>query len=320
MEIRGSNVLVTGGAGFVGSNLVDRLIREGAGKIIIIDNFVRGSIDNLKWALNNGDIEVIRADISDSGLVLNYMQGIDYVFHEAALRITQCAQMPREAFKTLFEGTFNVLEAASKMKVKKIIAASSASVYGEPSYLPIDEKHPFNNYTLYGAGKISTEFILRAFFDMQKLDYVALRYFNLYGPRMDIFGVYTEVIIKWLDCIDNNTAPIIHGYGKASMDFVYVDDAVESNILALKSSISDEVFNIGSGREISLNELLSIILKLKNSNLKPEYHAQRKVNPVKRRCSDTKKAKEMLGFEARVPIEEGIQRLIDWRESVKSKR
>lgn len=311
--------MITGGAGFVGSHISDRMIREGADKIVIIDNFVRGSKDNLAWALKNGNVKIIDGDISDENLVNQTMQNIDYVFHEAALRITQCAQTPRGAFKTLFEGTFNVLEAALKMKVKKIIAASSASVYGEPSYLPIDEKHPFNNYTLYGAGKIATEYLLRAFFEMHKLDYVALRYFNIYGPRMDIFGVYTEVMIKWLDCIDNNTQPIIHGDGKASMDFVYVDDIIDANILALKSDATDEVLNIGTGREVSLNELLSVILKITGSKLKPEFHPLRKVNPVKRRRADIKKAKDILGFEPNVPIEEGIKRLIDWRKEVKKR-
>jgi UDP-glucose 4-epimerase len=317
-NIKGSKILVTGGAGLVGSHIVDRLIKEGAGQIIVVDNFVRGSMDNLEWALKNGNVKVVRADISDVGRLDELMTGIDYVFHEAALRITQCAQMPREAFRTLFEGTFNVLEAASKFKVKKIIAASSASVYGEPSYLPIDEKHPFNNYTLYGSGKIATEFLLRSFFDMEKLDYIALRYFNIYGPRMDIFGVYTEVMIKWLDCIDEGVAPIIHGDGTASMDFVYIDDIVEANILALKSSATDNIFNIGTGQEVSLNELLSIILKVTGSNLKPQFQPVRKVNPVKRRRAEIKKAGAILRFFPKVSIEEGISRLVEWRKAVRA--
>lgn len=316
MDLTKSKILITGGAGFVGSHIADRLIKEGAGQIVVIDNFARGSMDNLQWAIEHGNVAVIKGDVSDGRLVDSAMQGVDYIFHKAALRITECAQKPREAFKTLFEGTYNVLEYAVKAKVKKIILASSASVYGEPNYLPIDERHAFNNYTLYGAGKITGEYLLRAFFDMYRLNYLTLRYFNIYGPRMDIFGVYTEVLIKWLDCIDSHKAPVIYGDGTAAMDFVYIDDVVEANIQALKSDITNQVFNVGTGREVSLNELLSIILAVTGSNVKPEYRPARTVNPVKKRRADTKKAKEILGFQANVPLEEGIRKLIDWRKNI----
>lgn len=318
-DLRNSKVLITGGAGFVGSHIADRLIKEGVKQVVIVDNFIRGSKDNLKWAQKNGDVKVVYGDISDEMLINNLMQDIDYVFHESALRITQCAELPREAFKTLFEGTYNIAEAAAKMEVKKVVAASSASVYGEPNYLPIDECHPFNNYTFYGAGKIATEHFLRAFYDMCKLNYAALRYFNVYGPRMDAFGVYTEVMIKWLESITSGRPPVIHGDGSSSMDFIYIDDVVEANILAMKSDATDQVFNIGTGKETSLKELLSIMLKIIGSDLKPEFQPLRKINPVKRRCACTKKSSEALGFKAKVGLEEGMKKLVEWYKEIKRK-
>jgi len=315
---------VTGGAGFVGSHITDFLIKEGAEKIIVLDNFIRGSKENLSWALKNGNIEIIEGGIRDKNLLARAFEGIDYVYHQAALRITQCAEYPREGFDVLFAGTFNVLEAAVKAKVRKVISASSASVYGEPSYLPMDENHPFNNSTLYGAGKIATEQFHRAFYDMYGLDYVCLRYFNVYGPnvygpRMDVFGVYTEVMIKWLDKIDKGEAPLIFGDGKTSMDFIYIKDVARANILALKKDVTNEVFNIGSSTESSLNELAQILLKLRSSSLKVEYKAPRKVNPVSRRRAGINKAKKILGFSPGTSLEEGLRELIDWHSEVKQK-
>src|SRR5882762_6950221 len=199
--------LVTGGAGFVGSTIVDQLLAAGASEVRIVDNFVRGSRRNLAWALEHGGVNLIEGDIRDTALINRATDGVNYVFHQAALRITRCAEAPREAVEVLIDGTLNVLEAAVRHKVKKVVAASSASVYGEPSYLPIDESHPFNNRTMYGAAKIANEQILRAYAEMYGLQYIMLRYFNAYGPRMDIYGVYTEVLARWLDRIDSGQAP-----------------------------------------------------------------------------------------------------------------
>jgi UDP-glucose 4-epimerase len=231
-RLEGTRCLVTGGAGFIGSTIVDQLQLAGAAEVVVLDNFVRGSMTNLASARDRGAVKVIKGDICDAALVDDLTAGIDFVFHKAALRITRCAEAPREAVDVLINGTLNVLESAVRHKVKKVVAASSASVYGEPSYLPMDENHPFNNRTLYGAGKIAGEQMLRAYYTMYGLPYVAFRYFNVYGPRMDITGVYTEVLIRWLDAIEANQPPLIFGDGTQSMDFVFVGDVARANVLA----------------------------------------------------------------------------------------
>jgi UDP-glucose 4-epimerase len=315
--IAGKSFLVTGGAGFIGSAIVDQLLDAGAAEIRVIDNFVRGSRENLASSIRSGKVEIIEGDIRDAAVVDRTIEGVDYVFHQAALRITRCAEAPREAVDVLIGGSLNVLESAVRHRVKKIVAASSASVYGDPSYLPMDEAHPFNNRTMYGAGKIAMEQILRAYWTSFGLPYVAFRYFNAYGPRMDIAGVYTEVMIRWLDAIEANQPPLIFGDGKQSMDFVYVADIARANLLALQSDLSDEVFNVGTGVQTSLNELCDLLLRLTGSSLKPEYREPRKVNNVQTRRSATEKAEKMLQFKAGVSLEQGLQELIDWRRSVK---
>jgi UDP-glucose 4-epimerase len=315
--IAGKSFLVTGGAGFIGSAIVDQLLDAGAAEIRVIDNFVRGSRENLASSIRSGKVEIIEGDIRDAAVVDRTIEGVDYVFHQAALRITRCAEAPREAVDVLIGGSLNVLESAVRHRVKKLVAASSASVYGDPSYLPMDEAHPFNNRTMYGAGKIAMEQILRAYWTSFGLPYVAFRYFNAYGPRMDIAGVYTEVMIRWLDAIEANQPPLIFGDGKQSMDFVYVADIARANLLALQSDLSDEVFNVGTGVQTSLNELCDLLLRLTGSSLKPEYREPRKVNNVQTRRSATEKAEKMLQFKARVSLEQGLQELIDWRRSVK---
>lgn len=289
-------------------------MRLGAGEVIALDNMVRGNRDNFAQALSMGRAQLVEGDVRDKALVDRLVSGCDYVFHEAALRITACAHDPREAHEVMFDGTFNVIEASVKHKVKKLIAASSASVYGEPGKLPIDEDHPFNNRTLYGAAKIASEQVLRSFHEMSGLPYVALRYFNLYGPRMDMTGVYTEVMIRWLDTIDQGNPPVIFGTGNQTMDFVYISDCVAANILALQSDVEDEVFNVATGVETSLNDLCRIMTeKAGRPDLRPEYREERKVNPVQRRRGGTAKAGAVLGFSSRVDIAEGLQHLIDWR-------
>lgn len=314
MEIANSRILVTGGAGFVGSHIADALLKEGANEVIALDNMVRGNLQNIEKASQNQHFRFVEGDIRDLALVDKLTEGCDYVFHEAALRITACAADPRTAHDVMFTGTFNVLEAAVKHNIKKVVAASSASVYGQPSYLPIDENHPFNNRTLYGGAKVASEQVLRSFNDMYGLPYVALRYFNLYGPRMDMTGVYTEVMVRWMDRIDQGQPPLIFGDGKASMDFVYIEDCVRANLMALKSDVSDEVFNVATGIETSLNELCQIMLtQAGRTDLQPEYREERKVNPVNRRLGGTEKARQLLGFEAQYTLAEGLSRLLQWR-------
>jgi len=314
-QIRGARFLVTGGAGFVGSTIVDHLLAAGAAEIRVIDNFVRGTWSNLAEAQKSGRVEVVEGDIGDVKLVNRMTEGVDYVFHEAALRITRCAESPRDGVEVLMVGTLNVLEACVTHKVKKIVAASSASVYGDPSYLPIDEAHPFNNRTLYGAGKIAEEQLLRAFYTSYGLPYVAFRYFNVYGPRMDLTGVYTEVLIRWLDAIEAGMPPQIFGDGCQSMDFVYIEDVARANLMALESEVTDEAFNVGTGVQTSLNQLCEMLLHLTGSPLKPVHREARRLGDAQARRACTTKAERMLGFRSQVDLENGLRKLIEWRHA-----
>jgi UDP-glucose 4-epimerase len=317
--IEGATVLVTGGAGLVGSHVVDRLIDEGAGEIRVLDNLVRGRMANLAAAQARRKIQFIHGDVRDPAAVRSAVAGCDYVFHQAAIRITLCAERPRECMDVLVTGTFNVFEAAVAEKVRKVVYASSASVYGAAEVFPTDEKHhPFGNRTLYGAAKLMNEGIARHFHDMDGLPSVGLRYFNVYGPRMDVTGAYTEVFIRWLDCAEAGTRPQIHGDGSATMDFVYVGDVARANILALKSDRSDDVYNVASGTETSLLQLWRAVQQVTGAyHLEPEFHPPRKVNPVPRRLADTRRAREEIGFEARTPLTEGLRELAAWRETVR---
>jgi len=313
MNLASKRVLITGGAGLIGSHIADLLVERGAGEIVVLDNFVRGRLENLALADKSGKLRLIRGDIRDREMVARAMEGIDVLFHQAAIRITQCAEEPRLAMDVLVNGTFNVLEAAVANKVEKVVAASSASVYGLADDFPTTEKHhPYNNQTLYGAAKVFNEGLLRSFASMYGLKYVALRYFNVYGPRMDIFGVYTEVLIRWMDRIAEGKPPLIFGDGSQTMDFVYVEDIARANVLAAESDATDAVFNVASGVETSLNELAAALLRIMNSNLAVEYGPERKVNPVPRRLADTTAAANSIGFRASISLEEGLGRLVDW--------
>jgi len=309
-------VLITGGAGLIGSHIADLLVAEGNPEIIILDNFTRGRRENIASAMTKGRVRVVEGDIRDRELLREVMQGVDLLFHQAAIRITHCAEDPRLALEVLADGTFNVLEAAVQAKVKRVVAASSASVYGLAEELPTTEKHhPYNNRTLYGAAKVFNEGLLRSFNDMYGLDYVALRYFNVYGPRMDIYGAYTEVLIRWMERIAAGQPPLVLGDGNQTMDFVFVEDIARANILAAKSDVTDEVFNVASGTETSLNDLAFALLRVMGSSLKPEYGPARKVNAVSRRLAETNNARNKIGFEAQISLEEGLRRLVAWWQS-----
>jgi len=308
-----NRVLITGGAGLVGSHIADLLVCNGVGEVVVVDNFVRGRRESLAWALAYGPVTIMEGDIRDRKMVAEVMQGVDLVFHQAAIRITQCAEEPRLALEVLVDGTFNVLEAAVKSGVKKVIAASSASVYGLAEDFPTPERHhPDNNRTIYGAAKTFNEGLLRSFHNMYGLDYVALRYFNVYGPRMDIHGAYTEVLIRWIERIAAGETPVIFGDGGQTMDFVYVEDVARANILAAEADVADEVFNVASGKETSLNDLADTLLKVMGSELRPEYGPERQVNPVPRRLADVSKARQLLGFETSISLEDGLRRLVTW--------
>jgi nucleoside-diphosphate-sugar epimerase len=305
--------LITGGAGLVGSHIVDQLTENGVAEIIVLDNFVRGRRENLATPLYRKAITLIEGDMRDRPLLEKIMPGVDVVFHQAAIRITQCAEEPRLALEVLVDGTFNVLEAAVKAGVKRLVAASSASVYGLAEEFPTTERHhPYNNCTFYGAAKTFNEGLLRSLHDMYGLSYVALRYFNAYGPRMDIYGAYTEVLIRWMERIAASQSPLIFGDGAQTMDFIYVEDIARANILAAQADVTDEVFNIASGVETSLKDLAYVLLKVMGSDLKPEFGPERKVNSVPRRLANTRKAEQMLGFRAQVSLDEGLRRLVKW--------
>lgn len=316
--MQNKRILITGGAGLVGSHIADLLVKEGVSEIIVLDNFTRGCRDNLASTQANGPLVIVDGDIRDRQLLTDIMQDVDIVFHQAAIRITQCAEEPRLALDVLADGTFNVLEAAVKAGVKKIVAASSASIYGMAENFPTTESHhPYNNRTLYGAAKTFNEGLFRSFYEMYGLNYLGLRYFNVYGPRMDIYGVYTEVLIRWMERIIAGQPPLIFGNGEQTMDFVYIEDIARANILAAKADITDQVFNIASGIETSLNDLAHSLLKVMGSDLQPEYKPERKVNPVQRRLADVSKAKQLLNFEAQVSLEEGLSRLVTWWQKQK---
>ena len=314
--MRDMRVLVTGGAGLIGSHIVDQLVAEGAREIVVLDNFTRGRRENLAGALARGRVTIAEADVRDRERLADVMLAIDLVFHQAAFRITQCAEEPRLAVEVLVDGTFNVLEAAVKAGVKRVVAASSASVYGLADHFPTSEDHhPYHNRTLYGAAKAFNEGLLRGFHEMYGLDYVALRYFNVYGPRMDVYGAYTEVLIRWMERIAAGEPPLIFGDGTQTMDFVFVEDVARANLAAATAAVTDEVFNVASGVETSLNELADVLLRVMGSTLRPVYGPERKVNPVPRRLADVDKARRLLGFEARVPLEAGLRRLVEWWRS-----
>jgi UDP-glucose 4-epimerase len=321
MEINGSRILVTGGCGLIGSTTIDILLRDyNPAQILILDNLNRGTLANVEESLKDARVKLLREDIRDAAAVHKATRGMDAVIHMATLRITACAAEPREALEVMCDGSFNVLEAAQAAGVKQFVSASSASIYGLADVFPTTEDHhPYNNRTWYGASKVMLEGLLRSFYEMYGLPYVAHRYFNVYGPRMDIHGKYTEVLIRWMERIASGQPPLILGDGKATMDFVYIEDVARSNVLALASDVKDEVFNIASGTETSLNELAAALLKVMGSNLKPEYGPERKVNPVARRLADISKARRLLGFEPTVDLEEGLVRLVAWWESNRRK-
>src|SRR4030095_2579909 len=314
MNIDGARILVTGGCGLVGSTTIDLLLQHHRpGRIVILDNLDRGTLSSVEAALAHPRVALVRGDIRDVGAMHDVMRGIDAVIHMATLRITACAAEPREALGVMCDGSFNVLEAAQAAGGQKGVGAASASIYGLADVFPTrEDHHPYNNRTWYGASKIMLEGLLRSFNDMYGLPYVALRYFNVYGPRMDIHGKYTEVLIRWMERIAAGQPPLILGDGSATMDFIYIEDVARSNILALQSDVSDEAFNVGSGTETSLNELAAALLQVMRSDLTPESGPERKVNPVSRRLADTAKAERLLGFRMRVGLEEGLARLVDW--------
>jgi UDP-glucose 4-epimerase len=259
-------------------------------------------------------VTVVEGDIRDRAAVARSMAGIDLAFHEAAIRITRCAEEPRVALEVLADGTFNVIEAATDAGVRRLVAASSASVYGQADVLPTDEQHhPWNNDTFYGAAKVFNEGMLRSFRQMRGLDYVALRYFNVYGPRMDIHGLYTEVMVRWMERIESGTPPLILGDGEQTMDFVHIADVSRANLLAAATPHSGETFNVATGVSTSLRELAVLLADVMGApELAPEHGPERATNGVRSRRGDVTKARDELGFTASIGLRDGLVDLVDW--------
>lgn len=312
-KLQGATVLVTGGAGTIGSTIVDQLLDAGAAHVDVLDNLVRGRRANLEPALASGRVTLVDADLRDRDAVHDLTRGKDIVFHQAAIRITQCAEEPRLALEVLVDGTFTVLEAAAEHKVDKVIAASSASVYGMAEAFPTTERHHHhNNDTFYGAAKSFNEGMARSFRAMSGLDYVLLRYFNVYGPRMDVHGLYTEVLVRWMERIVDGLPPLIYGDGRQTMDFVYTEDIARANILAAGSDITEGAYNIASGTETSLLGLAEALLRAMDSPLGVQHGPERAVNGVARRLADISAARRDLGFSATTGLEDGLRSLVDW--------
>ena len=309
-KIKDSTIFVSGGAGFIGSYVIEELLIHQPKKIIILDNLIRGSFENMKGFINDPRVEFIEGDIRNNELLEKCIEGSDYVFHMAALRINACAANQQEGFEVMIQATFNIANLCLKHKVKKIIYSSTASVYGLAQHFPTPETdNPYNNQTFYGGAKIWGEQLFRSYKFMHNMDYVALRYFNVYGSRMDTDGKYTEVMIKWLDCIRDNKQPAIYGDGTDSMDFVHVKDIARANVLALISDVTDEAFNVGDQIETSLSDLLNALLKVNKSQLKPIFKEANSINPVSRRLADISKA---LGYKPAIMLEKGLKELTDW--------
>jgi len=308
--LSGARVVITGGAGMVGSHLADAVLAAGASGVVALDALVRGVPENLTSALATGRARLVEVDIRDREAVRANVAGADVVFHQAAPRWTRCQEDPRECQRVMVDGTFNVLEAAADAKVARVVLASSAVVYGEPMRLPIDEDHPLNGTTVYGAAKVANEQMARAFAHLSDLPTTALRYFNVYGARQDIRSKHLEVMIRWLDLIDERKPVVLFGDGSSSADFVYVDDVVRANMLAAESSATNAIVNVCTGVETRMSELAGLLLEVTGSDVGVPQPAG--ALPA-RRVGDPKRAEEVLGFRAKTSLRDGVRRLVDWR-------
>ncbi len=316
-EIAGSRCLVTGACGLVGSHIVDLLVSEGAAEVIAVDSMVRGRPEHLRWAVEHGNVRIVEGDIRDVEMLHREMAGVDFVFHQAAMWLRECQAHPREAIDVNIVGTFNVLEAAVDAGVKKMVSASSSSVYGDGLYLPTDENHPFNNDLFYGATKVAGEQLYRCFHKAYGLQHVAFRYLNVYGPRQSTGAAYMDVIAHFATRIEAGEPPRIEGDGTQTLDLVYVADAAEANLIGLKSAVNNDVFNVASGRETTVRELAEIMLELYGrTDLEPIY-VPRDQKLVSRRWGSPDKAREVLGFEVKTSVREGLRRVIEWRRNLR---
>ena len=318
-KIRDSRILVTGGLGFVGSALAARLLKEGVRNVVLFD-LKKNLPPLLEKESGKEQLQILTGDICCPAEVSQAVRGSDYVFHEAGLRVTQAAKEPRLAHEILVDGTFNVASACVEHRVKKLIHASSAIVYGEPCHLPLGENHPTHDTTIYGISKIANELLLRSFQANHGLSFIALRYFNIYGPGMNLFGPEVEVLIRWLDRLDAGEAPLVFGDGKQTLDYIFIDDIVEANWRALISDVSGDVFNVCTGKETSILELLRLLIQIRGIQKEPEFRESRTVNQVPRRFGSPEKAAKQLGFRACVSLKEGLKQLVAWRDKILARK
>lgn len=325
MELRNKRILVIGGAGLIGSHIVDQLCQTDVGEIIVYDNFFRGLRDNLQEAMKDPRVSIYPhgGDILQSDILDRAMEGIDGIFHLAALWLLQCHEYPRSAFDVNIRGTFNVIEAAIKNKVKRVVYSSSASVYGDALEIPMTEEHPYNNFTFYGATKIAGEHMFKSLGHRYGLPWVGLRYMNVYGPRQDYKGAYIAVMMKILDQIGLGQPPVVYGDGSQQYDFIYVGDIARANILAMQAEASGSNYNVGRGIGTSIKELAELLLKLTGSNLQIQYLPAGQTF-VTNRIGSTKAAERDLNFHWQVDLEAGMRKLIEWRnqdlEAVQQRR
>ncbi|MBS3807525.1 MAG: NAD-dependent epimerase/dehydratase family protein [Bacteroidales bacterium] len=318
-ELKGAKILVTGGAGFIGSFLVRRLLSEEVAEVVIYDNFARGRYENIADSLEDGRCRIFEqgGDIRDTDVLDQAMKNKDYVFHLAAMWLLHCRDYPRTAFEVNIRGTYNVLEACVNNGIKKLVFSSSASVYGDAAEVPMSEDHPFNNRNFYGATKISGESMCRAFSDRYDLEYLGLRYMNVYGPHQDQQSAYSGVIPIMLNKVDQDEPPVINGDGSQAYDFIYVEDVAEANLRALQADVSDRFYNVGTGKQTTVKDLCDTILRLKDSGLQVTYKPYPPDDArqlVKNRIGSTRRAKDELGFAAQYNLKEGLQKLIRWRD------
>jgi UDP-glucose 4-epimerase len=320
MDLKGRKLVCIGGAGLIGSHTVDRLLREDVAEIIVYDNMVRGRAENLVEALKDPRVRIydIGGDILQTDILASALNGADGVFHFAALWLLQCHEYPQSAFEVNVRGTFNVMDACVKQGVKRLVYSSSASVYGDAVTEPMTEDHPFNNQNFYGATKICGEAMLRAYHHRYGLDYVGLRYMNVYGPRQDYRGAYIAVIMKMLDAIDKRDAPTIMGDGSEAFDFVAVEDCALANVRAMQADATDNFYNVGTGKRTSLKELAEMLIELTQSTKPINYAERSTATLVRNRIGSPVKASEDLGFDAEVELREGLERVIAWRAAHKS--
>jgi UDP-glucose 4-epimerase len=319
MDIRGKKLVVIGGAGLIGSHTVDQLMLQDVGQIVIYDNFTRGTHENLAGAMRDPRVTVFEAggDITQTDILHAAFEGAQGVFHFAALWLLQCHEFPRAAFDVNVRGTFNVMEACVARGVKRLVYSSSASVYGDAIEEPMTEDHPFNNKNFYGATKICGEAMMRAFHHRYGLNYVGLRYMNVYGPRQDYQGAYIAVIMKMLDAIDRGEGPTILGDGSEAFDFVAVEDCARANECAMKAEVVDRFYNVGTGTRTSLKEVAEKLLSLTGSNQPIQYAPRSQATLVRNRIGSPVRAKTDIKFESRISLDEGLSRLIAWRQAHK---